>query len=187
MPTEIPSPFQQGALDALCAVYAVVNAVRLAAPPELRPSQHASHALFGALLRGLRRRRILYDSLVLGVSPENMRDVLDDAAKWLAKAGMTLTWRRPFAGIEAMRLDAWLAAAAAHLAEPGGGAIVCVAGAISHWTALRGVGAGTLKLFDSSGRQQLALSACDAGLDGDDARYQLAPSELFLITVKAKP
>ena len=49
----VPRPFEQGDLDGLCGVYAVVNAVRHAAYPHRRLSAAESRGLFAALLAEL--------------------------------------------------------------------------------------------------------------------------------------
>ncbi|CAO3449073.1 hypothetical protein [Azospirillum largimobile] len=183
MSGEAPGAFQQGALDALCAFYCVVNAVRLAASGGRILSPHASRSLFRAMAKGAQRRRVLLDMLTDGVSPEELHDLLGDAARWLPRAGLTLKWHRPFADVEALPLDDWLGAVTGYLDQPGHAAITCIGGELAHWTVIRRVGQGSLILADSGARRQLMLSACEAGLERDAARYHLAPCTLFLLAL----
>ncbi|HYD64145.1 hypothetical protein [Azospirillum sp.] len=181
MSQDAPAPFQQGALDALCAFYAIINATRLAAPAGRVLSQHASRSLFRAMAKGAQKRRLLLDMLTDGVSPEELEQLLGDAARWLARARLTLTWHRPFADLEAVPLEDWLRCVDQHLDQPSRSVIVSIGGALDHWSVVRRVGSVSITLADSTGRRQLMITACEAGLDQEDARYRLPPCALFLL------
>ena len=62
-------PLQQGSLDSMCGLYAVINAVQLALYPHRRLTRPELLQLFGAGLDALRRSRSLSTVLVTGMPP----------------------------------------------------------------------------------------------------------------------
>jgi hypothetical protein len=174
----VPRPFEQDDLDGLCSVYAVVNAVRLAAHPHRRLSVAECRGLFAALLAELADEGRLRGFVAAGLGPRVLARLLRRAGRWLRKHhGLALEVRRPFAKRDQPQPEKCLRVLAEHLARPGTAAIV---GSDEHWTVIRGVTPRRLLLADSNGRRHLAaIVGPDAAGAGSASRPWL-PGMLLL-------
>ena len=133
----VPRPFAQGDLDWLCGVYAVINAVRLAARPHCRLGKADCGELFAALLAELAGAGRLRGFVTGGMGRGMLVRLLRRADRWLRKRhGLALEVSRPFAERDEPGPEACLRVLAAHLARPGTAAIV---GSDEHWTVVRAV------------------------------------------------
>lgn len=146
-----PPPFRQGDLDALCGVYAAVNAVRLAALRRRRLGRAACLGLFAALVDELAEAGRLRAFVTGGVGTGTLARLLRRATAWLdAEHGLALEVRRPFRKGDGLDADARLRLLAGHLAQGGTSAIV---GTGDHWTVVGSVRGGRLLLADSHDRR----------------------------------
>jgi hypothetical protein len=151
-----PTPFEQGDLDGLCGVYAVVNATRLAAQPYRRLSAADGEDLFAALLKELAAAGRLRGFVTGGLGARTLARLLRRASRWLRKQhGLTLEISRPFRKANTPEPEDCRRVLAEHLARPGTAAIV---GTAEHWTVVRAVTPRRLLLTDSNGRQHLAVT-----------------------------
>jgi hypothetical protein len=92
-----PTPCRQGDLDALCAVYGVINAVTLAAAPHKRLTGKDRHDLFAFLACTLKVDDKLLGVLISGGHYPTVSRLLRAAHCWLVKHHrLTLRYRRPF-------------------------------------------------------------------------------------------
>jgi len=152
----VPRPFEQGDLDGLCGVYAVVNATRLAAHPHRRLRAADCHELFAALLAELAGEGRLRGFVAAGLGTRVMARLLRRAERWLRKRhGLALEVRRPFAKRDQPEPEECLRVLTEHLARPGTAAIV---GSDEHWTVVRAVTPKRLLLADSDGRRHFAAA-----------------------------
>ena len=149
-PPALLRPYRQGELDALCALYAVVNAVRLLAQPHQRMSRAACVELFASLVGSLAARGRLQRVLTEGSGCKIVARALTQADRWLGKQyDLGLRSHRPFRRRKDHdRTDA-ARILAEHLAQPGQAAIVATP---EHWTVATAMIGRRLQLFDSSGR-----------------------------------
>lgn len=149
-------PFYQGKLDAFCAIYAVLNGLRV------------THGL-----RTLKARDILNETLLgLAVKPAALKAVLNQETDYVALVDtilniqskkMRLRVERPFAAAEMPDVNTFWQACSAWL-NPGGQAAtdravivrfsryidINKAPVIRHWTTIDKIDAEIMHLFDSS-------------------------------------
>jgi hypothetical protein len=171
-------PFKQGDLDGLCGIYAIVNSVRLLCHEANRT---VLSSLFKVLVRAL--KQVLDKPLATVWSGLDWRTLS-------LLVGRSITYVRRRLGIRlraAMPPKLLRRAASVNRVWHGLGkglnrnrvAIVCIDGAISHWTVVRAVTVGTLRLFDSSGLHTVRKSCCSTV--AYRKRYQLDPSAIMFI------
>ncbi len=173
-----PRPFEQGDLDGLCGVYAVVNATRLAARPHRRLSAADCADLFAALLAELADEGRLRGFVAAGLGPRVMNRLLRKAGRWLRKRhGLALEVSRPFAKRGQPEPEECLRVLAGHLARPGTAAIV---GSDEHWTVVRAVTPRRLLLADSAGRRHLAAAVSPDATGTGSASRPWLPGMLLL-------
>ena len=174
----VPRPFEQGDLDGLCGVYAVVNATRLAARLHRRLSAADCADLFAALLAELADEGRLRGFVTHGLGPRVMARLLRRSGRWLRKRhGLALEVRRPFARRDQPGPDACLRVLAGHLARPGTAAIV---GSDEHWTVVRGVTPKRLLLADSDGRRYFGVTMVSKVAGTGSASRPWLPGMLLL-------
>ena len=174
----VPRPFEQGDLDGLCGVYAVVNATRLAAHPHHRLRAADCYGLFAALLAELAHEGRLRGFVATGLGPRVMNRLLRRADRWLRKRhGLALEVSRPFAKRDQPGSEECLRVLAEHLARPGTAAIV---GSDEHWTVVRADTPKRLLLADSDGRRHFAVATISEGVGTGSASRPWLPGMLLL-------
>src|SRR5690242_10153207 len=96
--------YRQGEFDGLCGVYAIINAVRLAAAAYRHLPRSACAELFATLTAELDGREGLHATMTDGIVPQQMARLLACADAWLqGEYRLVLQVRRPFVrhGIDA--------------------------------------------------------------------------------------
>lgn len=176
-------PFQQGHLDPLCGVYAMINALRLLTRP--------SDGLDVGFWEGLFCYALSRADRMFGV-----RRMLDDGTpQWLSRALLPVVVRRFKTGtrIEVriltlpelaegqMPADHWDLLLRELDGQPAA-ALVLLGGAFHHWTVVRAVTTGAIWLFDSDGlksivRAEIAPSYRHRG----DRRYVVSPRPIRVL------
>jgi hypothetical protein len=179
-----PIPFQQGSLDALCGIYAIVNAMSFLCP-ELDGDD--SRALFARLVRKLKTiRRKALRSLWRGLNLGHVRKLLRHAEGWVARRlGPELSVKRIRHKLrKAPRLSSLWHELRRELGD-GTIAIIGIGGLEAHWSVAIRTGRTWLKLIDSDGLTALKRSTCAVAPCA--RRYVLDPHEILLVRrVKTK-
>jgi hypothetical protein len=160
MPPPLPAPFQQGNLDGLCGVYAIINAARLLAQRRRLP-RAVWLELFEALTERLQDDGVLSDAVPHGIATRQLRGLLAHACTWLStEHDIHLVTSRPFM----KRRSVTFADAADELRErlviDGDRRAVAILGTAEHWTVVRSVGGTHLNLYDSEGLHRWQLRRC---------------------------
>ena len=172
------TPLKQGDLDGLCGIYAIINSVRLLCA---EVSRELLARLFKGLVRAL--KRVLDKPLVTvwaGMEWRTLLFLVDHCIAYVRRtvgirlrATLPPKFVRRAASVDRMwsELDKGLSRNRV--------AILCIEGAISHWTVVHAVTSETLRLFDSSGRHILRRSYCS--VSGQRKRFQLDPKTIVFI------
>lgn len=172
-------PLQQGALDGLCGVYAIINAVRL-----LRSlSRDDSIKLFEALMVALgRRRQSLAKVVTGGIAPSTLRHLLRIATDFARRdLGMTLSVKQLSEVGSKYRLSTLWQQLRSHL-DAGCVIVLGLKGVHRHWTVACATTQKHIKLFDSDGIKILRRSRCTTG--HAVKRHGIVPAELFILTLQ---
>ena len=165
-------PYAQGDLDALCGVYAVVNAVQTLVPGFTRSE---AKRLFQALVEALRAedhgRRPL---VAIGLTRRHVRQTLMNADHFLERRhrGRLVVWRLPRGVIRGWSLDRLWRLLSQRLG-PTCVAILGIGGIHSHWTLAVAITPRSIRLLDSDGLQYLRRKRCRAPTSGYWARAHL--------------
>ncbi len=169
------SPLQQGDLDQLCGVYAIINALRLAAGPTRIEKRVEKDLLFRGV-RLLLEREILGSTLRHGMGTKKFIK-LSRAMVKKASHLTELKFRiKTFCEVEATAEEFLREELLAD--RP-----VCarITGSIDHYTVLSGISQTTLDLFDSDGLSWILRSSFCRPVSGSPARYGLDTKALFSI------
>lgn len=173
-----PVPFRQGSLDALCGVYAIVNAVSYLCPDLVDDD---ARALFARLLRKIGRgRRKALKTLREGLTLPQVRRLLKAARKRVERRfDVRLCVQRIRHKVrDAPQLSSLWRELRGRL---GGGtvAIIGIGGLEAHWSVAIRAGRTWLKLIDSDGLTALKRSAC--AVVRCARRFVLDPNEILII------
>ena len=164
--------YQQGSLDSLCGVYAIINSI------DTLSGVIQSSKLFSHLIRkmGSRLPTILIDGLS---TKEVRRLVLAPSMGFCAQHGVRLDYivcpRR-------RSISEYWQIMQAHMDRHGAGSIVLgMAGAQEHWTCVRRITDKSLLLLDWQCLTRLCRR--HISIDATPAAYHLHPNDTFLLTV----
>jgi hypothetical protein len=177
-----PAPFQQGSLDALCGVYAIVNAVSYLCPSL---DGNEARALFARLLRKIgRARHKTLRSLREGLTLLQVRRLLKTTRKRVERRfDVRLRVQRIRHKVrDAPQLSSLWRELRRRLGS-GSVAIIGIGGIEAHWSVAIRAGRTWLKLIDSDGLAALKRSTC--AVVPCARRFVLDPSEILIIR-KAK-
>lgn len=171
-------PFNQGDLDGLCGVYAVINAVDCLCGPL---SASEARYLFKHIVRYLNTRVVIAERLSEGFTQPEIAGVL----KHIVCRRYSIRRYKPFhlrpdVGLD----DYWYSLQAAFDQSPSV-ALIGMSGRHHHWTLVKRVTAKTLILKDSSGLRYLARRHCSLFNDFDGNKpHWLMPSHTYILTLR---
>ena len=168
--------YQQGDLDGLCGVYAIVNALRYL----LRLNREQCQSLFANLVRTLSQAPPHpYDPLIQGTVFRQLKQLVTAADQCCAKHQGLSFQARPLRLRREDRTLGKLWAALDQEIGSGSVAIIGITGRTDHWCVVYRVTPKTLRLLDSWGRSCIRRSRCSVRMAR--TRYSLEPGEILLI------
>ena len=148
-----PPPFYQGALDALCGPYCLVNVVRYLRPPFTTTE---GLRLLKRILRVLERERPLVKRITYGTVHQELVWVL----KEVLGPHYGIRGSLPFKGRRGLTLDAYLNEVTTFIDQTHGIVLISLGGIHDHWTLVRKVTAKSLLLYDSDQLTRISLKTC---------------------------
>ncbi|WAJ27850.1 hypothetical protein [Antarcticirhabdus aurantiaca] len=155
-------PFRQGELDALCGIYAAINAIRLALGrrgEELSIEDWAH--LFGVMVASADVEIGAVTATTVGIHTKPLLAILGVAAQHMSdEHGIGITVARFAKRRERPPLEEALARLSTLIDQPGSAVILPLEGYLDHWSVLRWVGTATLELFDSYGFSRVSIANC---------------------------
>ena len=174
------SPLQQGNLDSLCGVYAIINAIRCVCP---KVSNGHAHWLFELLNRTLAKQNPSHakngSMAYRGLNRRELRRLIEVARENLAfKFGIRFRVERlPRRGKRRWRLAELWSLLDGQISL-GGVAVLGLGGCHSHWSVAIQVTPKQLRLFDSDRLRTIRRQRCTVG--HTRTRIRILPAEVFL-------
>ena len=169
------SPLQQGNLDQLCSVYAIINALRLATGPMQIEKRIEKDLLFRGV-RLLLEREILGSTLRDGMGTKKFIKLSRALVKKASKLTELRFRIKYFCSTEATAEEFLRKELLA-----GNPVCVRIIGSIDHYTVLSGISQTKLDLFDSDGLSWILRSSFCRPMSGLPARYELDTKALFSV------
>lgn len=181
-------PFQQGDLDGLCGIYALVNALHELLEIDL--PEEFTEDIF-QIVAGAIPRREYPDVLWQGMDVDRVERLARASVRHIARrSGIEIEVTRPFAGKKVQKLTAYLEKLAEIEAESFARFIVAIEQrdvGYGHWSVLKKIGSKTLTFADSSDLRKLKRRDVDVWRG---VRHRMIPEEtivLRLVAVEGKP
>ena len=160
-PQSGPQPFQQGNLDGLCGIYALINAIRLATADQLHLSNSEWIGVFGCLLAQADKHTGATNLVTGGVGARRLIALTRYAIDHMAdRYGLELTMSRPLIELERPSKRKLIAKLRRLVGRPGSAVLIGLGGHLNHWTVVCSVGDRSLGLFDSSGLHRIRIDHC---------------------------
>lgn len=167
---------RQGELDALCGIYALINAMEIAGVTGPRSNLHRS--LFAKLTRGLPYDR-LQSAMHHGLDAEDLMSTGTRAFRWLRRShGTKLSLSQPMRANENEDLSTFIDTVRAWTEQPDLAVIVNLhLPGLSHWTVVRRIRSQVMEVRDSSGLKTLELDRFSL----TKGRFRFSANETLLV------
>jgi hypothetical protein len=154
-------PFQQGNLDGLCGIYALINAIRLATADHIHLSNSEWIGVFGCLLAQADKHTGATNLVTGGIGARRLIALTRYAINHMADHhGIELTMSRPLIELERPSKRKLIAKLRRLVGRPGSAVLIGLGGHLNHWTVVCSVGDRSLGLFDSSGLHRIRIDHC---------------------------
>lgn len=177
-------PYQQGGLDSLCGIYAIINAfkwgLRDLSPLTKKKCKH----LHSTLSEYLENQGLLSSAVNNGISYPDLGQLIKVSGECICKEKSIIqTTRKPFHSKRGVNIQTLSLKLQSHLAAPHAAAIIVTTGRMDHWTVATGISRSSIILSDSAGLLRLRLRNCTCAQPskGRGRTLQIVPSGLFLI------
>lgn len=141
-------PYRQGSLDALCGMYAIVNAINLCLPRS-NTRNDICVQVFEDMIWAASGRMAAH--MVRGLYVQDISVFLSSAQRTLHKWSLRLSYHRPFVRERTLRQSQYLGRLAQFLEVKNRSCIVSIGHPMfrHHWTAVNAITPRTLRLTDS--------------------------------------
>lgn len=180
-------PYRQGHMDSLCGVYAVVNAIKVAAEPSSLHGHQFEH-IFDVATRVLHERDVLHDVLKEGMGVRLIRHMLKAVQEDSEElATFNMCFERVFPPQSAPKLPTILKQLRRRLKQGQTAVIIRIKGKKNHWTVVQYVTERTLYLCDSEGMSRIQL--CHVSNDPlhlDGRAYRIVANQAYVVEVRCR-
>ncbi|NIZ61693.1 hypothetical protein DL239_11990 [Sedimentitalea sp. CY04] len=178
---DLIDPFNQGELDGLCGLYAIINAIRLAyAPSQKLETSEAGH-MFAEGVGFLSHRGWLGSSVKNGMSKKRQSELAEMLAVCANRDLGRPVSRRPLS----VPLGKQTGVIWNEIVK---GRPVCAlfGGALDHYTVISSVSETGFQFFDSAGLSWVRSSSCEFSGGRKKARHRISRRSLFSIAVQGE-
>lgn len=174
------APMQQGELDKLCGIYAVINAIRLAAEASTPLNMPACRTLFAAGVEFMTSLELLDEAAVDGISHKHWRRLVKRLIKSASDDRFEFSIERPARSdwTSVHHAFAWIDESLAQ----GKAVLLALDGKLKHYTVVAGSTPHALLLFDSTGLQFVHKSSC--GLS--NSYHVIVPKALMRVAMRRR-
>ena len=162
--------FNQGGLDSLCSVYAVVNTYKIIKDA----TDDESNEMFNKIIKYLHKKRILCDTIIEGTSHKTMSKIIREiVGKDFSEVINLYKWGE-------YSISAWWDYMKEY-SDNGYKIILSIGGIRNHYSIVGKMTHKTMFMIDSNGLDKVRKKDCEIqGYDKED-KYVIYPSQCFII------
>lgn len=154
-------PYEQGEFDALCGIYAIINAFRKALGHDHRLPDAAWEALFTGLIEQIDKSVGLTVAMSDGLAPMEVLGLVRFATEAVRQDhGLVIETRRPLLHSRKPSLAVCINQLRNYAEQRGTAVLIGLGGKLGHWTVIDRISKAYLSLFDSGGYRRASLSCC---------------------------
>lgn len=167
-------PYLQGALDSLCAVYAIVNSAKIIA----ETTEEDDHKLFNDILAYLQDKDLLAKSLTEGITLGLLGSILKDVAS------QKITDRHmPFKYRPTITLDNFWSEITYFLQEKNRAVLMAINGyGWDHWSVVSSITDNQIFFFDSRKLRTFLRSRCTTIKATKNRPHLLCPTHTYFLS-----
>jgi hypothetical protein len=167
-------PYEQGQLDGLCAIYCVVNAVKILS----NTTKESCEYLFKKIIMFLHSKQNLSSIVIYGLHFKVLGSVLKQIPKHLIHSRIV-----PFKRRKNITLDEFWNSMTKFLYEPKRVIILGLEGESNHWTLVTSITSKQLNLFDSNSMKKIYRNKCTLNNKITKKRsYKLVPQMTYFLS-----
>ena len=167
-------PYQQGDLDGLCGVYALVNAVDYLCGPL---SNRKARQLFQQILKHLETKAPLASRCCHGIVINDIAGIL----KSVVCQQYPIQRFKPFHRQPWVNKQRYIKILREFLQQPNAIVLLALEGYHSHWTLVRQITDKKLVTYDSSEIRYVLINSCSMINDPLEKRHWLMPAHTYLL------
>lgn len=167
-------PYQQGDLDGLCGVYALINAVDYLCGPL---SRSQARRLFKQILVHLETKAPLASRCTHGIVINDIAGIL----KYIVCKQYPIQRFKPFHRQPGVNKQLYLQTLTEFLQQPNSIVFLALEGYHGHWTLVYRITDKKLLIYDSSEIRYVLLRSCSMISDRIEKRHWLMPAHTYLL------
>lgn len=167
-------PFQQGDLDGLCGVYALVNAVNYLCGPL---SNREARQLFKQILAYLEGKAPLASRCSNGIVINEVAGIL----KTVICKQYPIQRFKPFHRLPGVNKQRYIQTLSEFLDEPNSIVFLALEGHHGHWTLVYRITGKRLLIYDSGAIRYVLIQSCSMVSDRAEKRHWLMPAHTYLL------
>jgi len=172
------APYQQGAFDALCGVYSIVNAIQWVCKDEKPLSKYRAGQIAEYGLSSLIRKGLLNQVVIDGMSNRLWRSLMRKMTEFANnRYGYELA-------IYAVDQQILLEEALSEILVGSNVLLIHLKGAFNHYTVITAYQGKRWILYDSDGMKYIQQSSVKASFERKSSRYRFARNGVFLLSPK---
>ena len=173
-------PENQGSLDALCGVYAVINAICLVYPLKKISRRYLFHHLIEALLRD----KYLESALLYGTYKRHITLMLREATRYMAERyDVEIIVQPLFESNIGTQLETYFQTLDVFLKPRNRAVIINLRGRLYHWSVARKLSAISILLEDSYGYTHVRKRSCLIGSPVSCKGHYLIPRQTWGLSI----
>ena len=177
-------PLDQGELDSLCGLYAIINAFRLAKHPHAPLSDAAVERLFARGIQWLDAQGTLGKALNSGMSQRTWRALAAHLSSHFTRPGRPQLLLQPLLTDRATSTPTAFARIAAVI-ERQSPVLALIYEDYFHFTVISGVSDTRVSLFDSYGYHWVERRSCSFRRASPPTRHRFAPNALLAVQLRS--
>ena len=169
-----PYPYQQGDLDGLCGVYALINAVDYLCGPL---SDRKARKLFEQILTFLETKAPLASRCTHGIVINEIAGIL----KSVVCKQYPIKRYKPFHRQPGVNKQRYIKTLSKFLQQPNSIVLLALEGYHGHWTLVYRITDKKLLIYDSGNIHYVLLRSCSMISDDIEKRHWLMPAHTYLL------
>jgi len=153
-------PYQQGSLDGLCGLYAVINSIQCIVEHERKVMSIVRDELPGILVREITRRRRFEDAFLYGIGTPEVAHLLECAAIFLKRKWVSIALSRPLLSVRKPTIAQSIALLRRELEQGNCALVLGLGGHHDHWSVGRRITSKFIAKYDSVGIGRVSIDHC---------------------------
>ena len=165
-------PYYQGALDGLCGVYSIINAVRIVNDIDDQDGEDLFKAIIAYLDREKNLSKIITDGLSILVIGEILKNVKE----------LNIAREKPFHGLGETGLPEFWSSMQEFLSLPNRSMLLGLGGVHDHWSVIEKISDKRITFLDSDGIKHIDRGKCTTQEPDKKRIHHIYPTHTYFLS-----